>query len=101
MISTPCRRKTVMLINKAIEAGSRLKPACRVVGISPRTYQRWTVGKDVESDKRPTANRPEPKNKLSKKADVIDFNVEDIGNKVYIYLEYNGYVSPTDIVKMI
>ena len=32
---------------------------------------------------------------------VIDCNVEDMGNKVYIYLACNGYISPTDVVKKI
>ena len=41
------------------------------------------------------------KNELAKKAGVIDFNVLDMGNKVYIYLEYGGYVSPTDVTKML
>jgi hypothetical protein len=42
MISAPDRRRTVMLINEAREAGARLEPACKVVGICSRTYQRWT-----------------------------------------------------------
>ena len=50
-----------------------------------------------EGDK---TNLEKIKNELFKKADVIDCNVEDMGNKVYIYLECNGYISPTDVVKM-
>lgn len=50
MISDPDRRKTVMLINEAREAGARLEPACRVVGICFRTYQRWTCEHEIKED---------------------------------------------------
>ena len=65
MISTADRRKTVTLINEAYQAGARLEPACQVVGISTRTYQRWIKRGTVQSDQRPTAKRPQPSNKLS------------------------------------
>lgn len=66
MISAPDRRKIVMLINEARQAGARLEPACEVAGISNRTYQRWTGQSDVREDGRPTAVRPEPANKLTR-----------------------------------
>lgn len=53
------------MIIEARENGARLEPACDVVGISVRTYQRWLSEGDVQEDKRPTAERPEPSNKLS------------------------------------
>ncbi len=67
MISAPDRRKTVELINEARDTGARLEPACRVVGICSRTYQRWTWEGEIKTDGRPTAKRPEPSNKLTKK----------------------------------
>jgi len=67
MISTPDRRKTVMLINNTHQNGARLAPACQVAGISVRTYQRWTKDDKVKPDNRPTAQRPEPANKLTTK----------------------------------
>jgi putative transposase len=54
-------------IDEAIGAGARKKPACEEVGISLRTYQRWTQGGVVKEDQRPLAKRPEPANKLSGK----------------------------------
>ena len=54
-----------MLINTARQDGSRLTPACQVAGISVRTYQRWTEDGKVKPDCRPTAQRPEPANKLT------------------------------------
>ena len=66
MISAPDRRKTVLLIDEARHAGARLEAACDVVGISSRTYQRWTGKSDIREDARPTAIRPEPANKLTK-----------------------------------
>ena len=65
MISAPDRKKAIELINIAMDSGARLEPACDVVGITPRTYQRWTKGPEIAYDKRPTAKRPTPKNKLS------------------------------------
>ena len=65
MISTADRRKTVMLINTARQAGARLAQACQATGISVRTYQRWTADGQLRTDQRPTAKRPEPANKLT------------------------------------
>jgi putative transposase len=64
MISTADRRKTVELINTAHQSGARLAPACKLAGISVRTYQRWIEGGKVKADQRPIAQRPEPANKL-------------------------------------
>ncbi len=66
MISIPDRRNTVELIDKAVCSGARQRKACEVVGISLRTYKRWTVAGTVKIDGRTTAQRPSPKNKLSK-----------------------------------
>jgi putative transposase len=48
-------------------SGSRKSVACKLLGISIRTFQRWTpAGVDqIESDRRPSASRPKPKNALS------------------------------------
>jgi len=37
-----------------------------VAGISKRTYERWSAEGGIQADKRPTAIRPEPMNKLTK-----------------------------------
>lgn len=65
MINALDRRQTVELIKEAIDAGASCKKACKVLKISPRTYQRWTQGDEVKSDGRPNAERPEPANKLT------------------------------------
>ena len=65
MISTPDRRQTIALINKARHGGARLASACQMAGISARTYQRWTEDGNVRPDRRPVAKRPEPANKLT------------------------------------
>ena len=67
MISTADRRKTVSLINDACHDGARLAQACQVLGISIRTYQRWTRSGEVQPDTRSTIARPEPANKLTLK----------------------------------
>jgi len=65
LISTSDREKAVELIDEARAAGARLKPACDILGISSRTYQRWTSDGSVSEDQRPIIDRPSPKNKLT------------------------------------
>ena len=65
MISAPDRHHAVELIDEARSNGARLEPACRVLKITSRTYQRWTYAEQVRSDQRPEAMRPTPANKLS------------------------------------
>jgi hypothetical protein len=65
MISAPDRRRAVELIDEARKSGARLEPACRELGITARTYQRWTKDGQVRTDRRPEVPRPAPANKLS------------------------------------
>ena len=65
MISTQDRIILIELIKEAIASGARISPSCDIVGISIRTYERWTYGGVINIDQRPLAQRPEPKNKLS------------------------------------
>jgi transposase InsO family protein len=65
MISEPDRRKIVELIERARSCGARLIPACRVLAISARTYQRWTKAGATCRDRRPEAARPVPAIKLT------------------------------------
>jgi transposase InsO family protein len=65
MISEPDRRQTIELIETARRDGARLIPACQVLKISVRTYQRWTKNGSVTKDRRPDAMRPTPANKLT------------------------------------
>jgi putative transposase len=53
-------------VDEACEAGARRSQACRVVGISVRTLQRWREHGEVKADGRQqAAARREPANKLS------------------------------------
>lgn len=65
MISNSDRVIAVELIDEARANGARLKPACNVLNISDRTYQRWTKESSVKKDQRPIVKRPAPKNKLT------------------------------------
>lgn len=65
MIAHADRCRAVALIDEAVAAGARCGKACRVLGLSVRTYQRWTQGEAVSTDGRPEAHRPTPANKLS------------------------------------
>lgn len=65
LISTSDRAKAIELIDEARAAGAKLKPTCSILGISERTYQRWTKGNTIKEDQRPITKRPTPKNKLT------------------------------------
>lgn len=65
MISPLDRRHAVTLIQDAPQSGARLALACAELGITLRTYQRWTQAGAGTSDARPVAQRPVPANTLS------------------------------------
>ena len=65
MISSTDRIKVIELIDEARKAGARLKPACEVIKISTRTYERWVKEGAETKDKRPYAKRKAPVNKLT------------------------------------
>jgi len=44
-----------------------LEPACKTLGISSRTYKRWTEDGEIKEDQRGHIKRKPPKNKLSDK----------------------------------
>ena len=54
-------------IDDACAAGARLEQACHVVGVSPRTLQRWRQEGELKGDGRKSASRQRtPANRLSK-----------------------------------
>ena len=57
MISAPDRQEAMMLIEQAVQAGARQALACRELGVSARTLQRW---QHQAVDGRPEAQRPAP-----------------------------------------
>ncbi|MBU3161842.1 IS3 family transposase [Clostridium frigoris] len=65
LISASDRIKALELINEAVHSGARLSPCCDEVGISVRTYERWSLTPESTEDKRPLVCRKPPKNKLS------------------------------------
>ncbi|HEJ7994518.1 IS3 family transposase [Serratia bockelmannii] len=62
MTRAGARQQLIVLIQEAVDHGARLNEACRRVGLSQRTLQRWNKAPD---DRRATSPRPVPKNKLS------------------------------------
>lgn len=56
------RLRLLTMVQEAVAAGARLSEACRCVGLSERTLQRW---QQVPDDRRTSTRRPAPKNKLS------------------------------------
>jgi len=69
------RRNYEELINEAVEAGARKYKVCKTIGISIRTLQRWQIEGEIIADKRPTANRPGPANKLTEQERVLIITV--------------------------
>src|SRR5919199_1288574 len=65
MISTPDRRNALALIDQAAAAGARRAQACAELGLDERTCRRWRARDGAPEDRRPTAPRPTPRNKLS------------------------------------
>lgn len=65
MIALPQREEMVANIEQARQDGARLKNACRELGLSARTFERWQRDGVVRADGRPDAVRPEPAHKLS------------------------------------
>jgi putative transposase len=78
MISAPDRRTILLLIHEAHDHGARYAPACKIVGISLRTFQRWNQEGMTTQDKRPIAPRKPPKNKMSadEEQDILDICVQ-------------------------
>ncbi len=65
MTSYPERQRLVAHIEEAAASGARRGVACKEVGLSLRTLERWIEPGQVKPDGRPLAERPEPKNKLT------------------------------------
>jgi putative transposase len=60
------RQYIISLIDDATAAGASFGAACKALGLSARTLRRWKDPADGErQDRRPSAQRPEPANKLS------------------------------------
>jgi transposase InsO family protein len=58
MISFPDRKDYCKLIDEAVKSGAKQQLACALVGISPRTYQRWNQGDTIAEDQRIYNNAP-------------------------------------------
>jgi len=65
MIGALDRTRAVRLIKETVDAGARTASACKEMGISMRTFQRWTQESEVKPDGRPGADRPPPDTKLT------------------------------------
>ncbi len=65
MTSVLDRRRALEPIEEAIAQVGRQENVCEILGISTRTYQRWTRGGGIEPDGRPEPSRPTPANRLS------------------------------------
>ncbi len=64
LISYPDRKQYCALIDEAVQHGARQHLACELVGIAPRTYQRWNEGEKLSEDQRIYNDAP-ANNKLS------------------------------------
>lgn len=65
MTSLPVRQTYVEWLTEAITHGARKRLACDELGISLRTFQRWTQEDTMKADGRTTALRPTPANALT------------------------------------
>lgn len=76
-----------------MNSGARKEKACEEIGLSIRTLQRWQEQGEIIADKRPTAKRPEPKNKLTEEEQQA---ILDISNQ-----EEYANLGPSQIVPML
>ena len=67
MTSVLQRQKLLGLIHRACANGARLNVACRQIGLSCRSVQRWQRAEAAQGDRRPSGQRRYvcPPNKLS------------------------------------
>ena len=65
MISASDRQTALTLIQEAVQAGAREQLACKELGLTQRTLQRWRRNGSPCEDQRPQAKRQAPGNKLS------------------------------------
>ena len=66
MIGLEDRQALAQDIETAHSAGARLRPACEIAGIDPRTLQRWNAREGLSAgDGRPLAVHPTPSHALS------------------------------------
>jgi len=54
------RQQVIVLLEEAVTAGARQHQACKVLGLSARTLQRWQTGEAVSDDKRPQRDYQPP-----------------------------------------
>ncbi|MBJ6363928.1 helix-turn-helix domain-containing protein [Paenibacillus sp. GCM10012307] len=64
MIHASDCKEAITLIGEAVAVGAREAVACKELGLTQRTLQRWRKQGGTE-DGRPNATRPAPANKLS------------------------------------
>lgn len=65
MISVSDRQHAIILIKEAVAEGARETEACKELGITQRTLQRWRSKLSPNEDQRKHAKRSSPVNKLS------------------------------------
>ena len=61
----PERQLLVDGLSQAVAAGARKIRACREIGLSLRTLQRWTETDVIQADARTTVTRSTPRNALN------------------------------------
>ena len=66
LITLVDRQNQIKLIDEAVSSGARQDKACEIIGLSVITLQGWRAEGAITADKRPTAIRPTPINKLTK-----------------------------------
>ncbi len=46
-MSTEMKQMAITLVDEAVNSGSRIVPACELLGLSSRTYRRWRSRQDL------------------------------------------------------
>jgi len=104
MNSTADRVKAIELIDKAVTSGARRVKACEELGVSDRTYCRWTSAEgNVRKDARPDTQHDVPANKLStqERQAILDMcNEQEFAHlplRQIVYVRYVATLRSTNI----
>jgi transposase InsO family protein len=83
------RKQLIVLVNESKTAGARQAEACKILGLSERTLQRWQTGGTVHCDQRPSRDY-QPAHKLTDR--------ERAGVLAIANSEEFGHLPPSQIV---
>lgn len=72
LISAQDKQEAILLIKEAHAAGSRIKPACELLGLNIRTFQRWGLTESLEDKRNGPLSFPANKLTAAEQASILE-----------------------------